>query len=136
MRYLPAVLFLCACIPAQGQFGPKHDAAWWKQQTDSYKLGYMTGYEAAHVTIQPTCVAEKVAMEICYRIAPTFPLGLDEKDALARLELFYEDRRNQDVSVELALVVVTEDIAAEAKHAYEHTQAVERMRQIAEPKPK
>lgn len=135
MRYVLAVLLLSVCIPAQAQFASRHDAAWWKQQTDCYKLGYLTGYEAAYPSIQGKCVAEKVSsVEICADIAPTFVLGLDEKDALARLDSFYKDPRNQDVTLELALIVVSDDIAAEAKNKYDHAQSLEKMRQLSKPK--
>ena len=134
MKALLVVLLLSAAGWAQS--APKHDASWWNQQPASYKLGYLTGYEAAHPIIQEACIAEKVSSEICSRIAPLFVLGGDEKDALGRLELFYKDRRNQDVILELALIVVGQDIATKAMNEYDRAQSLERMRQISEPKPK
>lgn len=135
MRCVVVVLFLAVCVSAQGQFTPTHDAAWWNQQADAYKLGYLTGYEAAHGKVHAMCIAENVATEICGRIAPIFVLGLDEKDALARLGSFYKDLRNKDVSVELALILVGDDIDAKAKSEYDHAQSLEKMRQVSEPKP-
>jgi hypothetical protein len=135
MRYILAILLLCICVPAQGQFTSKHDASWWNQQTDTYKLGYLTGYEAANVSIQASCIAEQVSsIEGCGRIAHLFVLGLDEKAALARLDLFYKDRRNQDVVLELAITQVAQDIAAQAKSEYDRAQSLEIMRQVSQPK--
>jgi hypothetical protein len=114
------------------QWAVTHDGYWWNQQTETYKLGYLTGYSAAQVTDHEACF-EHVSRDLCDHIGDLFPFGaLDEHSVLARLKLFYEDPRNQKIIVELAIIQIQEDIAANAKTEYDQARFLEIMRQTSD----